>query len=75
MEGAFFPVRVLKKCGIIAVGKCDLAHDNRLAKAWSYTHRRLTRHLVPNVSSRLLNLENGGLAVEISLLSGLQADI
>ena len=46
MEGAFFPVRVLKKCGIIAVGKCDLAHDNRLAKAGSYTQRRLTHHLV-----------------------------
>ena len=46
MEGAFFQVRVLNICGIIAAGKCDLAHDNRLAKAWSYTHRRLTHHLV-----------------------------
>ena len=46
MEGAFFPVRVLKKCGIIAVGKCDLAHDNRLVKAGSYAQRRLTHHLV-----------------------------
>ena len=46
MEGAFFQVRVLNICGILAAGKCDLAHDNRLAKAWSYTHRRLTHHLV-----------------------------
>ncbi len=46
MEGAFFPVRVLKKSGILAAGKSDLAHDNSLAKAWSYTQRRLTHHLV-----------------------------
>ncbi len=46
MEGAFFPVRVLKKCGILAAGKSDLAHDSSLAKAWSYTQRRLTHHLV-----------------------------
>ena len=46
MEGAFFQVRVLNICGIIAAGMCDLAHGNSLAKAWSYTHRRLTHHLV-----------------------------
>ncbi len=46
MEGAFFPVRVLKKCGILTAGKSDLAPDNSLAKAWSYTQRRLTHHLV-----------------------------
>jgi len=34
MEGAFFPVRVLKKCGILtAGGKTDLAPDKSLATA------------------------------------------
>ena len=30
---------------------------------------------IPSVSNRLLDLENGGLAVKITLLSGLQAEI
>ena len=41
-----FPVRVLKQCGILAAGKCDLGHGNSLAKSGSYTQRRLTHHLV-----------------------------